>query len=172
MVTWLGTYYARTPGLITGDNSSVLLDGRNEPQPDTYIGIPVAAGGQTRLVSRGEMEYVEGAPELVVEISGSTRSIDLNAKLRAYERNGVREYVTFLTKVPRDVHWRALRDGSFERAAPDTDGLLKSRHFPGLWLDPNALLAGDLTAMLRTLERGCATPEHAAFVERLAAATA
>jgi hypothetical protein len=42
--------------------------------------------------------------------------------------------------------------------------------FPGLWLDPHALAAGDRAALRAALDRGLATAEHAAFAARLAAA--
>ncbi len=37
-------------------------------------------------------------------------------------------------------------------------------------LDPTALLAGDFRRLHAVVELGCATPEHMAFVARLAAA--
>jgi hypothetical protein len=40
--------------------------------------------------------------------------------------------------------------------------------FPGLWLDPAAILAGDTARSLEVLEQGLAGPQHAAFVEELA----
>ena len=39
--------------------------------------------------------------------------------------------------------------------------------FPGLWLDPAALIRGDLAHALKVLQQGLATPEHAAFIEQL-----
>ena len=59
-----------------------------------------------------------------------------------------------------------------ERVLPDADGLYRSEAFPGLWLDPAALLTGDLEGIIAALGRGLATPEHAAFVARLADAAA
>jgi hypothetical protein len=50
--------------------------------------------------------------------------------------------------------------------------LYRSTVFPGLWLDPQALLKDDIDIVVKALERGLATPEHAAFVQRLAAARA
>jgi len=38
---------------------------------------------------------------------------------------------------------------------------------PGLWLDPEALVAGDMARVLSVLADGVATPEHQAFVEGL-----
>ena len=40
-------------------------------------------------------EYVAGAPELIAEIAVSSVSYDLHDKLRAYHRNGVREYLVW-----------------------------------------------------------------------------
>jgi hypothetical protein len=48
--------------------------------------------------------------------------------------------------------------------------LYRSTAFPGLWLDPQALLTGDRKRLREVVDLGCATPEHAAFVARLAAA--
>ena len=167
--TWVGLYCLRTPGLIRGADSSVFLDGINEPQPDVLLGIPESLGGQTKIVTRGNKQYVGGAPELVAEVSASTATIDLNAKLRAYQRNGVQEYLTLLMERGPAVRWMELVDGRFGVIAP-ADGLLKSRVFPGLWLDADALLAGDLAKLVAGLERGCATGDHAAFVKRLSEA--
>ena len=55
--------------------------------------------------------------------------------------------------------WRGGRD--------NLNGSLRSGMFPGLWLDPQALLQNDLPKLFQAIDRGVATPEHAAFVERL-----
>ena len=166
---WMFYYVARTPGLILAGDSTVLLSGDDEPQPDAVLGIPDAVGGQTRRVRRGRKRYFAGAPELVAEVSASTAAIDLGPKLRAYERHGVREYLAWRTEAGV-IDWFARRDGRFEPIAPDpADGLLKSAAFPGLWLDPAALLAERAADLLAAVDRGCATPEHAAFAARVSA---
>ena len=53
---------------------------------------------------------------------------------------------------------------------PDEDGLHRSRVFPGLWLDPQAILSVDTRRLREVIDLGTQTPEHAAFVARLAAA--
>ena len=176
---WASLYVAKTPGLMVGNDSSVFADGSNEPQPDVLLAIPQEAGGQTRLSSRNDRLYVANAPEFAAEVSASTSGIDLNAKMRAYERNGVREYLVALTEQrPPEVRWMASAEGRFVAISPDPmDGLLKSRIFPGLWLEPAALLVDDprqasrhLVRLIAVIEAGCATDEHAAFVKRLASA--
>ena len=72
----------------------------------------------------------------------------------------------------KEVHWHVRRDDRLVRIAPDADGIYRTAAFPGLWLDPAALLRKDLAGVLAVLERGLATPEHAAFVARLADAAA
>lgn len=168
VATWVGYYRSKTPGLIGGDNSTVFIDGINEPQPDVLLGIPAAVGGQTRLTTRGKKRYVDGAPELVIEIAAGTASIDLNAKLIAYQRNGVGEYLVVLAEDQREVRWFVLEEDRFTPLRPDEDGLLKSRLFPGLWLDPAALLAGDLPRLLAVIDAGCATEAHQQFAIRVA----
>jgi Uma2 family endonuclease len=53
----------------------------NEPQPDAVLLIEEQAGGQARL---SEDDYIEGAPELVVEIAASSAAIALGDQKRAY----------------------------------------------------------------------------------------
>lgn len=66
------------------------------------------------------------------------------------------------------IDWFVFDKEQFERLTADVDGLLKSRSFPGLWLDPTALIRNDVLTLLSALNRGLASPEHAAFVARLA----
>jgi hypothetical protein len=67
------------------------------------------------------------------------------------------------------VYWFVLRNGRFAELPPGPDGIYRSEVFPGLWLDPQALLQGNRRRLRAVVELGCATPEHAAFVARLAA---
>ena len=106
--------------------------------------------------------YFEGAPELIVEITASSVSYDLHQKKRAYRRNGVQEYLVHRTE-DGEVDWFILKRGKYVRQQADVDGLLKSRVFPGLWLDVDALLNDDQERLRLVVERGCATPEHARF---------
>jgi hypothetical protein len=48
------------------------------------------------------------------------------------------------------------------------DGLYRLTSFPGLLLDPQALIAGDTRRLRAVVDLGLATPEHAEFVARLA----
>ena len=163
IMTWLGTYRAATPGVRMADNATVRLDLDNQPQPDAFLMIDPARGGQARI---GADDYVEGAPELVVEVAASSEGYDLHAKLQAYRRNGVREYLVWRV-LDEAVDRFAAAEGRFDRLAPDPDGLLRSLVFPGLWLDPEALIRGDLAAVLEVVRRGTASPEHAEFAARL-----
>ncbi|WP_435005184.1 Uma2 family endonuclease [Tundrisphaera lichenicola] len=161
---WLGYYRSRTRGVEVSDNATAILDDLGEVQPDALLRIKPENRGQTRKHGK----YIGGAPELVVEVADSSKATDLGAKLADYERAGTREYVVLAIE-PDEVHWHELRDGRLVRVAPDPDGLYRSRVFPGLWLDPNALLNDDGSALVAVLERGLATEEHAAFVADLAA---
>jgi hypothetical protein len=49
------------------------------------------------------------------------------------------------------------------------DGLYRSAVFPGLWLDPLALIQGNRRRLRAVLDLGFDTPEHNAFVAKLAA---
>jgi Uma2 family endonuclease len=164
IVTWLGNYVAATPGVSFADNATVRLDMDNEPQPDALLRI--VKGGSSRI---GQDGYVEGPPELIVEVAASSVSIDLHEKLRAYRRNAVQEYVVWLTE-EREIRWHVLSEGLYRPLQPEAAGMRKSELFAGLWLDARALLGQDLAAVLRCLQRGLASAEHAAFLTRLASA--
>lgn len=154
-------FYAwETPGVKCADNSTVRLDIDNEPQPDLILLKLPQKGGQARLSADG---YLEGAPELVVEIVGSSRAYDLHQKKEVYRRNGVREYLAWITGQQRLVWWQ-LHEGEYQEIVPQTDGLLKSLVFPGLWLDAQALLRDDKKAVMAALRQGLESPEHKAFL--------
>jgi Uma2 family endonuclease len=155
---------AGTPGIRVASVATVRLDLDNEPQPDGVLLIDPKRGGQSRKSSDG---YIEGAPELVVEVSSSSASIDRNQKFQAYRRNGVLEYVIWRVR-DRQIDWFVLRDGDFLPLEPDAQGVLRSRVFPGLDLDAPAMLDDDVAKVLEALRRGMARDEHRAFVERLA----
>lgn len=166
IVGWLFNYCVATPGVLVADNVTLRLDMDNEPQPDAVLWLPEAAGGRARI---GEDDYLEGAPELIVEVAGSSAAYDLHEKLNAYRRNGVTEYVVWRI-YDRQIDWFTLDAERYARTSPDLDGILVSRTFPGLRLCVPALLGGDLARVVTELQIGLASEEHAAFVSRLASA--
>lgn len=163
MLTWLGTYEAMTPGVAVGDAPTVRLDLDNEPQPDAVLLIMPEAGGQARL---SEDDYIEGAPELIVEIAASSVAIDLHAKKQAYRRNGVQEYIVWQV-LDQKVSWFYLEQGDYLEVTTDADGIVRSQAFPGLWLAVEALLSGDMQTVLAVLQAGVRSAEHAEFVQAL-----
>lgn len=162
--TWLGVYESSTPGVEGADNASVRLDLDNEPQPDALLRIDPLRGGQSRT---SDDDYVEGGPELVVEVAASKVSYALHDKQKAYRRSGIREYIV-LRVLDREVDWFVLRGGVYQELHPDAAGILRSEVFPGLWLDARALIDGNLSQLLASLQKGLESPEHADFVKRLA----
>ena len=162
----LAVYAAFTAGVRAADNATVRLDLDNEPQPDVLLRIEPGVGGR----SRASDAYLEGPPELIVEIAASSASIDLHAKLRAYRRNGVQEYVVWRTG-NRRIDWFELADGDYRPLPADDAGVVRSRVFPGLRLAVGALLDGDLAGALQALQAGIDSDEHRRFVARLAGAT-
>ena len=161
IMTWLGSYWVVTPGVELGDNSTVQLDQYNEPQPDALLRIQT--GGQSTVNNDG---YVEGAPELIVEIAASTVSLDLHQKLEIYQLHQVQEYLVWRVE-DEQLDWFQLQQGKYLKLQTDIEGILYSQMFPGLWLDQNALLTGNLAKVLRVLQKGLASGEHQSFVEKL-----
>ncbi|MGH9673557.1 MAG: Uma2 family endonuclease [Bryobacteraceae bacterium] len=158
---WIGWYAANTTGCQPMNNASWLILG-SVPQPDVSLRILPDYGG--RSGQRGAL--AAGVPELVVEVSVSSESFDLGEKKSFYEEAGVLEYIVVVAG--SRVAWHRLEAGRYIDVPADADGIHRSQIFPGLWLDPKALLAGDGRRLIDVLNQGLATPEHTAFVEKLA----
>jgi Uma2 family endonuclease len=124
---WLFSYSLATPGTEGQNNTTTILGEESEPQPDSALLILESYGGQSR---DGEDDYTHGAPELIVEVALSTRSIDLNDKLRDYEKGEAREYLV-LDLRNRAVRWFENQGGRFVPIGPDEDGLYRSGASPG-----------------------------------------
>ena len=110
--------------------------------------------------------YIVGAPELVAEVAASNASYDLHDKLEVYRQNGVREYLVWRV-FDRAVDWFVLRGGRYDRLSPTPPGVYRSEVLPGLWLDPAAIMGGDLARVLQVAQHGISSPEHTVFVDRL-----
>jgi Uma2 family endonuclease len=163
LMTWLGNYTVATPGVALGDAPTVRLDLDNEPQPDAVLLIESQSGGRSRV---SDDDYIEGAPELVVEIAASSAAIDLGDKKRAYRRNGIPEYIVWQV-FDRKVDWFCWQEGEYISLPVDADGTIRSRVFPGLWLAVEDLLAGNMVRVLAVLQAGLAAAEHDKFVQQL-----
>lgn len=160
---WLWTYQIATPGLRLGIEPTVRLDLDNEPQPDIVLILDEAVGGQARLTEEG---YLEGVPELVVEVAASSAAIDLGNKQQAYRRNGILEYIVWQV-FENQLDWFQLVEGEYQQLMPDTDDIIRSQVFPGLWLAIEALLSNQMAQVLAVLQLGLNSPEHTAFIEQL-----
>jgi len=160
---WLAIYIANTPGCDAGSQSTWLML-RSAPQPDSYLWILRGYGGQSR--TRGK--YHLGAPELAAEICFSSDTYDLGVKKALYQRAGVREYIAILVE-EEEIRWHRLVNGEYQLSRPTSKGVFRSTVFPGLWLDGPAVWKYDVVRLLKTLERGLQSAEHAAFVKQLAA---
>ncbi len=160
--TWLGCYKATTPGTAIGHNAtSFLLD--ETPQPDINLRILAEHGGKSWV----EGKYLHGAPELLAEVCATSAAYDLHVKLDLYQRAGIPEYLAVLL-YEEEVRWHVLEDGRYRLLERGKDGLQRSRVFPGLWLDGQALRAGNLQQVLARLGEGLQSAEHHAFVAELA----
>lgn len=144
---WRYAYIARVPGVAAFTNTTVFLPDGSEVQPDALL-IHAAPHGLARVSDQG---YIEGAPELVVEVAVSGAAHDLHSKKDAYERSGVPECIVWQIS-DRRIDWFALRDGRYVRLEPDAAGVIESRVFPGLRLAIAKMLVGDHAGVLAELE--------------------
>ena len=160
IIGWLWFYKIATPGVELGDNATIRLDLDNVPQPDAILMID---GGQARISTD---DYVEGAPELVVEIAASSAAYDLYDKKRAYRRNGVKEYLVWRV-YDREFDWFYLDAGEYIKLEADERGVIHSVTFPGLWLAIEALLSEDMQQVLAVLQQGLNSAEYQEFVQNM-----
>ncbi len=158
---WLFLYLQATPVCDALSTATWLMSKEDVPQPDLALKILTEHGGQSRI----EGEYAAGAPELIVEISYTTSTRDSGVKLRLYERSGVLEYLIVRPK-KQLVIWRELIEGEYRELVAGQDGILRSRVFPGLWLDTAALWKGDLVRLAAVVQQGMATAGHAEFLRK------
>jgi Putative restriction endonuclease len=165
VVGWLWVYRAGTRGVESGDGASIRLDNNNMPQPEALLIIEPEHGGRVRISAD---DYIEGGPELVAEVAASSASPVLGEKRGVYLRNGVSEYIVWRV-LDRAIDWFVRREGRYERLEPGADGILRSEVFPGLWLDPAAMISGDSARVLAVVLQGLGSAEHAEFVARLGA---
>jgi Uma2 family endonuclease len=165
IITWLGTYAASRDAWVVGCETTLRLDLENEFQPDAYLRIRSERGGRSRTGPDG---FLEGPPELLAEVAVTSASIDLHAKMRVYRRSGVAEYIVWRVRDGK-LEWFSLREGEYVALPLDSKGSLKSEVFPGLWLDPAAILEGDMKRVLEVVEPGIRSPEHGAFIRALEA---
>lgn len=159
---WIGVYHAATPGTACGDNTTSFIL-KDTPQPDLNLRILPEYGGSSWM----EGKYLGGRPELLAEICRSSASYDLHAKLELYRAARIPEYLAILL-FEQEVRWHMLVKGRYKLLSRNRDGLLRSRIFPGLWLDSKAFLAGNMQQVLARLQEGLHSPEHERFVAELA----
>jgi Uma2 family endonuclease len=163
LIGWLVVYRAFTQGVAVNTEGTVRLGASSEPQPDAAMFIRPTHGGRVQISAD---DYVEGGPDLVAEVAASSIPYDTGEKFQLYQRYDVQEYIIW--RVPdQEIDWFVRRDGKFVQLTPDADGRLCSEVFPGLWLDTDALIRGDMVQVLSVLQQGLATAEHTAFVSRL-----
>ncbi len=147
ITTWAGVYEGLTPIVMFADNLSVRLDLDNEVQPDVALWY---IDGQA---TAPENTYLEGAPDLVIEVAASTAQYDLHSKKNVYRRRtGVREYVVLIVNEKR-TEWSVAQEGKFVEVVPEND-VYKSQVFPGLWFDSAAFWREDTKQLLAVLQQG------------------
>ena len=160
--TWIGVYRIATPGTDSANSATTLLL-EDAPQADVNLHILPEYGGSSGL----QGNYLSGPVELVAEVCRSSVSYDLNQKYDLYEKAGIQEYLAILLH-EEEIRWHFLVNGRYQIMQAGDDGTWRSRVFPGLWLDGEALLSRDMQRVLAKLQEGLASPEHRGFVDALA----
>ncbi|MBX9571410.1 MAG: Uma2 family endonuclease [Candidatus Obscuribacterales bacterium] len=163
-----GAYRAYTPGVQALIDATVILGESDEVQPDMTLRVLPEYQGQTSdyIYKKGRKAsgpYIKGAPELVAEISFSSRSMDLHVKRKRYEQAGVLEYLV-ISLQDEELFWFDLANGT---SIKPSKGIFKSRIFPGLWIHKSALFGMRYELMMDTVQRGLSSAEHKSFLSHL-----
>jgi len=154
-------YKAGTPGVEATGDATVILNEANETQPDVLLRVLPEYGGRSHTT---EQDFVEGSPELIAEIAYSRVAIDLHVKVNQYQQAGVLEYIV-VSLEEAELRWFDLQANAIIN--PTGDGILRSHAFPGLWLDPGALIDRNTSRSVKVLGHALKSEEHAEFVRRL-----
>lgn len=163
IMSCLGLYFLSTKGVELLDNTTFVVNENYEPQPDTVLRLDEKYGGKSWV---NEDDYLEGSPELIVEIAGSTVSYDLHEKLKIYERKGVQEYIVWRV-LDEQIDWFGLENGKYQKLEPNKQGIIESKVFAGLRLNIKAMLDDDLQKVLSDLQKGLQSKKYKEFVGRL-----
>ena len=166
LAAWARQYEVETPGVVRAAATRITLSRRSEVFADVALYVP-ADGRCAPALDPGESSgggRLIGPPALVLSVAETDRGHDLLERLDVLREAGVTEFV--IAAAVGGLQWYRL-DQAPERPGRG-DGCLKSAVLPGLWL-PEAVLDPDparvdVVAAVRT---GCATLEHALFVNGL-----
>lgn len=163
MMAFLINYSVATSGVDSLDNVSYVARDDYEPQPDCVMRIEEACGGKSRV---NDDDYLEGSPELIVEIASSSVSFDLREKFELYEQKGVSEYIVWRV-LDEQIDWFALENGKYKKLTANEHGIVESRVFPGLNLNVPAMLEGELKMVFAELQAGLASKKYLNFAKKL-----
>ena len=159
---WLGIYMFDTPGIKGLSRASWIMNEWNVSQPDiSYIILP-EYGGQLKK----DKGIAVGAPALILEVSDEGAKVELGEKFKLYENVGVQEYIVADAESQK-IYWFHLHNGKYQPLEPGEDGVYRSKLFPGLWLDVDALYQHATKRFREIIQAGLQSSEHIEFVELL-----
>jgi Uma2 family endonuclease len=131
-------------GIVRGSRTAIKFSGNNGTQPD----IVFISNSRRHLI---HPYFVEGAPELAVEIiSPSTRKLDRGRKMALYAEHGIIELWQFDSEEQTAEFFRN-DNGSWTPMPVSDDGIFHSQTIPGFWLSVNWLFAEEPPDILDTV---------------------
>ena len=137
LVGWLWNYWAFTPGVRVGDNSTVRLDLDNEPQPDALMIREPSHGGRVVIGPRGYVEALrswseKSRPQAPASTCTPSCGSTVATRSRSTSSGASRTRRWTGSSCVREIY----------ACLPLTAaGVYRSEVFRGLWLDPVALRA-------------------------------
>ena len=119
-------------------------------------------GGQFQ--SQGDITV--GTPALILEVSDTGAEVGLGEEFNVYEAVGVQECIVADAEFQK-ISWFHMYNGKYQLLEPGKDEVYRSKLFPGLWLDVDAVYQYATKRFREVMQAGLQSPEHAEFVEKL-----
>ena len=166
IVTWLGLYRARTPGVQVLDGATAILGRKSEPQPDVPLRILPEYGGQSQN-KRGFVRRRPGTGRRGRQGHALHRPWSQAQRLRTRRRPGIHRAGA---RPRRGDLVRLAEAPAGEACRREPEACTARKSFPGSGSTRRRCSQTTSRACCATLDKGLATPEHAAFVAKLAKA--
>ena len=164
LIGWLFIYEAGTPGVEIGDNrpfSSIwTMPHSRTDSSSSNLTMGVRSKSTRTDMLRAVPTLSLRSPRAAPVTIYTTSSMPIDATVFAN--------TSFIVCGNKGLTGRA-QGRAIRIAARSIDGLFRSTIFPGLWLDPAALVRGDAATVMAVVQQGVSSLEHAEFAARLQA---
>ena len=102
-----------------------------------FLRLESGLGGHSQI--SGD-DYIEGAPELIIEIAASSTDYDLKVKFEVYQHCDVQEYIVWQTE-DEQFDWFRLIEGVYVPLTGECGGHHRKSIFPRLTVSSRSIVS-------------------------------